>query len=290
MLALASIENWHIEGLDVQSAYLYGKLEEEIYMKQPEGFTVKGQEHKVLRLKHALYSLKQAGLAWWETLNESMKDLGFECLKSNAGIFLYKRKGTTTVIAIVYVDDALFCGPDIKTVKEIKAAFLKHWECRDLGPAKEFLHMNIRQEGSKIMIDQCAYLEKILQRFNLVNAQIAPIPLPQGYHPMAHEGVIDPKIRSLFQQVIGSLLYLMFRTHPDIAYTVITLSKHAANPSKEHLDHTFYICRYLLGTQYYSLVFDGSTKAGLITYTDSDWASDPNTQHSQTGWFIKLAG
>ena len=94
---------------------------------------------------------------------------------------------------------------------------------------------------------------------------------------MVHEGVIDPKIRSLFQQVIGSLLYLMLGTRPDIAYAVIALSKHAAKPSKEHLDHTFYICCYLLGTRYYSLVFDGASKAGLIAYADSDWASDPNT-------------
>ena len=206
-----------------------------------------------------------------------MKDLRFKCLKSNASIFLYNRKGTTTVVAIVYVDDALFCGPNIKTIKEIKAAFMKHWECRDLGPAKEFLHMNIRQEGSKIMIDQCAYLEKMLQRFDLVNAQTAPTPLPQGYHPTAHEGVIDLKIRSLFQQVVRSLLYLMLGTCPNIAYAVIALSKHATKPSKEHLDRAFYICHYLLGTHYYSLVFDGSTKAGLIAYTDSDWASDLNT-------------
>ena len=246
-------------------------------MKQPEGFAVKGQEHKVLCLKHALYGLEHAGLAWWETLDKSMEDLGFKCLKSDAGIFLYKRKGTTTVVAIVYIDDALFCGPDIKIIKEIKAAFMKHWECRDLGPAKGFLNMNIRQEGSKIMIDQCAYLEKILQRFNLVNAWIAPTPLPQDYHPTAHEGVIDPKVRSLFQQVIGSLLYLMLGTCPDIAYAVIALSKHAAKPSKEHLNRVFCICHYLLGTRYYSLVFDGSTKAGLIAYTNSDWASDSNT-------------
>ena len=69
----------------------------------------------------------------------------------------------------------------------------------------------------------------------------------------------------------------MLGTHSDIAYTVIILSEHAAKLSKEHLDCIFYICHCLLGTCYYSLVFDGSTKAGLITYTDSDWASDPNT-------------
>ena len=101
------------------------------------------------------------------------------------------------------------------------------------------------------MIDQCTYLEKILQRFDLINARVAPTPLPQGYHPTAYEGVIDPKIRSLFQQVIGSLLYLMLGICPDIAYAVIAILKHATKPLKEHLDHTFYICCYLLGTHYY---------------------------------------
>ena len=139
-------------------------------MKQPEGFAVRGHEHKVLHLKRALYSLKQAGLAWWETLNKSMRGLGFKCLKSNAGIFLYRKKGTITIVAIGYIDDALLCGPDIKTVKEIKATFIKHWKCRDLSPAKEFLHINIQHEGSKVMIDQYAYLEKILQRFDLIDA------------------------------------------------------------------------------------------------------------------------
>ena len=122
----------------------HGKLNEGIYMQQPKGFAVKGQEHKVLHLKWALYGLKQARLAWWETLNKSMQDLGFKHLKSNAGIFLYRKKDTAVIIAIVYVNDALFCGPHIETVKEIKAAFIKRWKCRDLGPAKEFLHMNIQ--------------------------------------------------------------------------------------------------------------------------------------------------
>ena len=81
----------------------------------------------------------------------------------------------------------------------------------------------------------------------------------------------------------------MLGTQPDIAYIVTALSWHAAKFSQEHLDKALYICQYLLGTHFYSLVFDGAFKPGLITFTDSDWASDPNTCHSQTGWFIKLA-
>ena len=93
MLALATLEEWHMEALDVKSAYLYGKLNEEIYMEQPKGFKVPGKEFKVLQLLCILYSLKQAGLAWWNKLNESMPELGFERLKSEPGIFLYKKKG-----------------------------------------------------------------------------------------------------------------------------------------------------------------------------------------------------
>ena len=98
-----------------------------------------GQERKVLRLWCALYGLKQASLAWWHTLNESLKELRFEHLKSEAGIFFYRKKGTNVVIGIIYVDDALFCGPNKAIVDSIKAQFMHKWECRDLGEPNEFL-------------------------------------------------------------------------------------------------------------------------------------------------------
>ena len=139
MLTLAALENWYITGLDIQSTYLYGKLNEEIYMEQPKGFAAPRQEHKVLHLWHALYGLKQASLAWWHTLDESLKELGFKCLKSEAGIFFYKKKGTNVVVRIIYVDDALFCGPNKAVVDSIKAQFMHKWECCDLGEPKEFL-------------------------------------------------------------------------------------------------------------------------------------------------------
>ena len=120
-------------------------------MEQPEGFAAPGSEHKVLRLWRALYGLKQAGLAWWRTLDESLQELGFERLKSEAGIFFYKKKGTNIVIGIMYVDDALFCGPNKAVVDSIKAQFMRKWECQDLGEPKEFLHMRITRKGRRKM-------------------------------------------------------------------------------------------------------------------------------------------
>ena len=66
MLDLSALEDWHIEALDVKTAFLYGKLDEEIYMEQPEGFRLKGLDaRKVLHLHCALYGLKQSTLTWW---------------------------------------------------------------------------------------------------------------------------------------------------------------------------------------------------------------------------------
>ena len=179
-----------------------------------------------------------------------MKELRFECLKSDAGIFLYWKKGTNIVVAVIYVDDALFYGPTKAIVDEIKSLFMKRWECRDLGPAISFLNMWIKFDGHKILIDQCLYLEKVLEHFGMQNAKIAPTPLPQGYYPSKHLGSVDSELRSRFQQVIGSLLYITLGTRPDVAYAVAALSQHAANPSKEHLDKALYIYQYLLGVYF----------------------------------------
>jgi Reverse transcriptase (RNA-dependent DNA polymerase) len=119
-----------------------GKLDKEIYIRQPEGFEVRGQENKVICLQRALYGLKQAGLAWWKELNSSMNELGFKHLMSDAGLFVFK-DFKEIIIAIVYVDDAIFFGKNKAQVDFKKKLFMDKWECRDLGEVKEFLHMCI---------------------------------------------------------------------------------------------------------------------------------------------------
>lgn len=92
-------------------------------MEQSEGFIE--NLNVVLQLHHAIYSLKQAGLAWWHQLDVSMKELGFEWLKSKARIFRYRKTGTNTVIAVVYVDDIFFCGPRKTLLNKIKGKFMQ---------------------------------------------------------------------------------------------------------------------------------------------------------------------
>ena len=195
ILAMAALGNWHITGLDVRNAFLYGELEEEIYMEQPEGFHAPGREREVLKLLCALYGLKQAGLAWWRTLRESMIKLGFTGLTSDAGLFIWRNEHTF-VIAVIYVDDSILCGPDKDLVNALKAKFMARWEWRDLGDMMEFLRMRITRKGTKVQIDQCAYLETVLERCGMQNCKFATTPLPAGYmpEPTSPDTVIDPEL------------------------------------------------------------------------------------------------
>ena len=186
-------------------------------------------------------------------------------------------------------DDILFAGPDKSFINSQKQKFMSKWECRDLGDCKEFLRMRIRRKGRKILIDQVDYLNTVVERCGMSNAKEARTPLPQGWSPVANKGELDPQLRSIYQMVIGSLLYIMLGTRPDIAYATCLLARFSANPSKEHLDKARYVVRYLANTANYALVFDGAQGKGLIAYTDSDYASDVIRRRSITGFLFKLA-
>ena len=192
-----------------------------------------GQENKVLHLHCAIYGLKQAALAWWKELESSMKRLGFKRTASDVGVF-FAYIGKDLVIIIVYVDDAIFFGKNLKAVKQVKKTFMGMWECRDLGAATEFLRMKIQHEGKKIYLDQTAYLDKVVERFGMSNARGAVTPLPGGYVPTESKGQCDPEFRQKYQSIIGSLLYITLGTCPDITYAMTKLSQFSANPSKEH--------------------------------------------------------
>ena len=144
----------------------------------------------------------------------------------------------------------------------------------DLGTCREFLCMRIEYKDGKIFLDQTAYLRKILKHFGMTEAKLAKTPLPTGYKPEPFEGTSTPKLRSQYQSLIGSLLYIMLGTRPDIAFAVTQMAKFASNPSEEHLNRAMYILRYLQGTREYALVFDGNSQEGLYAYCDSSYGDD----------------
>ena len=149
--------------------------------------------------------------------------------------------------------------------------------------------MHITHKGRAIHLDQSAYLQKVIERCGMLNAKSTSTPLPAGYYAAKNTEPVDVELCSCFQMVIGSLLYLMLGTRPDIAFAVTHLSCHSVNPSQDHLSKALYICCYLIGMSKYSLVYNGGSGAGLTACTDSDWGSDPTSRLLQTGFYLKLA-
>ena len=166
---------------------------------------------------------------------------------------------------------------------------MKVWECRDLGETKEYLGIRIirDQKRQTLTLDQCVYVEKVLKRFEMHKS--AWTPLPTGYNPKISETKATSDLRSQYQSVIGSLLYIMLGTPPDIAFAVIRISQFCANPSQEHLSRALYIVRCLGSTKNLALHFNGANHNGFLGYTDSDWAANPDDRKSITGYVLFLA-
>jgi hypothetical protein len=225
-------------------------------------------------------------------MTASMQALGFKRCKSDAGVYFYiYPKTNELVIAIVYVDDVAFMGQrNSKLLNNLKQRFTQKWECRDLGQLEEFLGMQITRNRKErtLYINQMDYLECVLERFHITkNPEI--IPLPKGFKFTPYTGNVDPKFRQKYQQLVGSLMYLMIGSRPDIAYAVVKLSQQSASPSAEHYKVGLHMCRYLLGTKKYALLFNGKAKHEVLAYSDSDWAQDPTSRRSITGNFCLIA-
>ena len=124
MFALAALYNWEMEVLDVKTAFLFGELDKELYIVQPEGFIVQGQESKVCWLQKAIYGLKQAALQWNKQLHKSLVILGFKHCVLDSGIYV-KIIGKDIIIIIIYIDDALFMGSNKKQILNHKKKFMK---------------------------------------------------------------------------------------------------------------------------------------------------------------------
>lgn len=291
LAAMAALNGWELHSLDVKTAFLFGELEEEIYLEQPEGFVVKGQETKVCRLRKSIYGLKQAALQWNKQLHKSLLEMGFTRSLSDPGTYV-KIIGQDIIILIVYVDDALFTGSKESLVNAHVKTFMKRWESRYLGKAKEYLGIRFTRDLSKgtLILDQTRYAEKVIQRFGQENCKPVSTPLPTGYTPRPNSNQASASLRSSYQSVIGSLLYIMLGTRPDIAYAVIKMSQFAANPSEEHLQRALYIVRYLSTTKDLCILYSRhGPSSGLIAYSDTDWGGDPETSRSTTGYVVYLA-
>ena len=293
LLALAVLEDWEIHQMDVKSAFLNGLLDEEIFMEQPQGFVDPSQSDRVCLLKKALYGLKQASRAWNLQFHGVLAELGFTRMHSDAGVY-HRHDDGGTVIIILYVDDITILSDSREAVVNIKSILSSRYEMTDLGEIESYLGIRIARDRSirRLDIDQSRYVDEIVDRFGMGDANPARTPLPSGaeVHLIKYDGEATPAEIKHYQQIIGSLLYVQIGTRPDISFAVSRLAQYAANPSPQHLRLTKHVLSYLKGTADLRLRFDGARAEGLHGYSDSSYGDQPDDYHSTSGYVFLLSG
>ena len=195
------------------------------------------------------------------------------------------------MILILYVDNLLLLGEDLSKINDVKLQLGKLYQMKDLGPASSYLGIQITRDWNirAIWIDQQAYIEKALKRFELLDANNTNTPLPTGIHLEKSDKPVALDTKTYYQQIIRTLIYATIGTRPDIAFAATRLSRFDNNPTKEHIKYAKYVLRYLKGTKELKIKYDGSSDAGLIGYSDSDWGENRDDRHSTSGHVFLMA-
>ncbi|CAL8084501.1 unnamed protein product [Prunus armeniaca] len=146
LIAITSIYDMEIHQMDVKIAFLNGELDEEIYMEQPEGFVVKGQEQKVCKLVKSLYGLKQAPKQWHETFDHTMMTHGFKINECDKCVYIKTHKNACVIVCL-YVDDMLIIGTNKDIINSTKKMLNSSFDMKDLGLADIILGIRVKRNS-----------------------------------------------------------------------------------------------------------------------------------------------
>ena len=289
LLAFAVQRDFLIHQMDVETAFLNGKLDEEIYMQQPEGYVKPGEEHLACKLEKSLYGLKQSSRCWNKAFKESVEKLGFTQASADPCVFI-RKKDTLTIIAI-HVDDLMILAKNILEMQRLKNSLKVQFKMKDMGELHYYVGVCIVQdkERKQVYLHQGQYIEKMLKKFGQTEAKPVSTPADLNVKLQKEDGVSRPVDTITYQSIVGSLLYAAITTRPDIAQAVGVVSKFCANPTQSHLTAAKRILRYLKGTVYLGLSYKKCADGNLIGYSDADWAGDVDDRHSTSGNVFLLA-
>uniref|UniRef100_A0A251V331 Putative zinc finger, CCHC-type n=1 Tax=Helianthus annuus TaxID=4232 RepID=A0A251V331_HELAN len=299
ILSLTAVMGMELEQLDVKTAFLHGYLDEEILMNQPQGFVKKGEEDKVCLLKRSLYGLKQSPRQWYKRFDEYMVSNSFKRSSYDACVYFKEYCPGKYVYLLLYVDDMLVACQDSEEIRNTKDLLMAEFDMKELGEAKKILGMEItRDKGRGILrLTQSSYIRKVLNNFGMMNCKPVSIPFANHFKLSAQN---CPKDEEEFKQMekcpyanaVGSLMYLMVCTRPDIGYGASVVSRYLANPGKLHWEAVKWLMRYLKGSQEVGLTFRSKSEGDnlILGYVDSDFAKDKDRGRSITGYGFKVKG
>lgn len=272
ILSLTTWYNLNMLYFYVKTAFLYGELNEELYLMQSEGFN--DGTDRVCRLKKGHYGLKQASRSWNEKLNKFLEDFGLKRINPDQCVYFMDADGVLIIFGI-YIDDGLLCSNSEDATKKI-LNHLKNYFDISVEEANYFVGLQIERDvvNNTLKIHQRSYLERILKRFNMEDCKVLSTPMDINAKLVKSTEKSNSEENYPYKEAIGNLIYLIIGSRPDIAYSVSKLSQFMDAYDKTHWTAVKHILRYLKGTLDLGITYQGNRTNKLEGFCDSDYAGD----------------
>eukprot|EP00253_Pinus_taeda_P003268 PITA_03268 len=229
-----------------------------------------------------------------------IRGLGFTGSKENHCVY-FKLIGDHVISLVLYVDDMLLVGNDKEIIQDLKTHLSFKFDMKYLGAANYILGMEIKRDRTKrkLWLNHRKYVETILQRLNMQDSKPVKVPIPVGVRlsteqcPKTQEEEEDMS-HVPYASAVGSVMYAMVCTRPDIAHVVGVLSRFMSKPRKEHWIAVKRVFRYLHGTSDYGLCYQGRPGLDRVLdicgFVDAEWVGDLDHRRSTSGYVFNLFG
>ena len=257
LVQIAVQENWLLHQMDVKGAYLHAPIECEVYVQQPPGYQESPNAHLVWKLNKSLYGLKQSGRNW-HNLHQYLQDTDFEQSSADPCVFI-KHIENDVIILLVWVDDIIIASSSKELMDDFKQKLSNRFNMKDLGELSSFLAIEFERTNETITMSQSCYLKDVLSRFGFDQCKPRTTPCeanPNSYHTDDESVAPNESEIKIYHQMVGSLVYAMTCTRPDLSYCITKLSQHLSKPEPSDWIMLKHVFRYISNTVNYKLTFD----------------------------------
>nr|GEV36435.1 putative ribonuclease H-like domain-containing protein [Tanacetum cinerariifolium] len=268
-LAYTSFMGFPVYQMDVKSAFLYGTIEEKVYVCQPPGFEDPQHPDKVYKVVKALYGLHQAPRAWYETLATYLLENGFQRGTIDQTLFI-KRQQKDILLVQIYVDDIIFGATNKALCQSFEKLIKDKFQMSLMGELTFFLGLQVKQKNDGIFISQDKYVAEILRKFGLSEGKSASTPIDAEKPLLKVSNSEDVDVHT-YRSMIGSLMYLT-SSRPDIMFAVCACARFQVTLKLSHLNVVKRIFRYLKGKPCLGLWYPNDSPFHLVAYSNSDYA------------------
>jgi hypothetical protein len=290
MMAIAAEFDLEVRQLDVAGAFLYASRENQpsVLCELPDGF---GKPGKCVRLKRALYGLRDSPILWYKEFSSTLCSAGMIPSKEEPCLFVDKLR---KVIVLFYVDDILimYHKDDIAKGTQVLNAITSKYEVDDRGAAEWFLGIRIVRDRKRrtISLVHDSYIDKLSTKFNLKSSGRFP-DTPMSTIPLTKsQGSATKQEIKAYQERVGSILYTAIMIRPDVAFAASQLSHFLTNPDSSHLAAAEQVILYLYRTKHLAIQYGDHDGEQMRICGDASFADDTETRRSSNGYVISLFG